>query len=329
MDADPDGAQRSLNDTRVRAVARFLEDERNTIPTAVIVSLDLPPENYPAGTGDRSCTITVEPQAGQDRPGTVIDGQHRLVGISKRDPGINVCVVALLTNNLNESAFQFFIINNKSAKVPTDHIKALLAERADESFKERLRKARLSISPRYEFVATADTDDESPFRAFVDWPTNRTDNKWIKPAAIESAIRYIQERRVRAFEADDAVIEYFFTMWRTIKTTWNGLWTSDSRLLSKVGIVCMTQYLTTLLVGAYDIGELDISSLDAIERRVRAALQFQKQEFWSSTWSSASYDTLAGHKLIVESLIQISRNLRAGVDWNDDVPVLESSSDVT
>ncbi len=325
LDADPGGAQRSLNETRIRSVSRFLEDGRNTIPTSVIVALDIPHNCYPQGNGPRYGDITIEATQDAEKPGTVIDGQHRLVGIAKQDPSINVAVVALLTDDLNESAFQFFIINNKAARVPTDHIKALLAERADESLKERLRKARLSISPTYEFVATADNDDESPFRALVDWPTNRTAQKWVKPAAIENAVRNIQERKVREFDAEDAVIEFFFTLWRTVKSQWATLWNENSRLLSKVGIVCMTQYLTNLLVGAYDIGELDVSNLDSIERRVRSALQFQKEEFWTVQWSSSSYDTIAGHKQVVESLVQVSRNLRAGVDWKEDVAVLAGS----
>lgn len=327
LEAGPGGAQRSLNETRVRSVKRFLEDDANTIPTSVIIALDLPPECYPSGQGTRFGKLQIDIPPGSDKPGTVIDGQHRLVGVERHNPEMPLNVVAILTSDLNESAFQFFIINNKSARVPTDHIKSLLAERADDRLKERLDKARLSISPTYEFVSTADRDDESPFRDLIDWPTNRKGYKWVKPAAIEAAVRDIQDRGLREFDSEDSVIECFFTIWRTIRRFWEDLWVEDSKLLSKVGVVCMTRYLTNLLENAYDLGELDIASIDAIERRVGSALQFQKKEFWTQQWASKSYDTLAGHKIVIDSLVQVSRNLRAGIDWKEDVQVLGKESD--
>ena len=210
--------------------------------------------------------------------------------------------------------------------MPTDHIKALLAERANERLRERIRKARLSISKSYEFVATADGDDESPFLRLVDWPTNRTNTKWIKPLAIETAVLDIQDRKIREFKEDDFVIECFFIIWRAIKAKWPELWVQDSRLLSKIGIVCMTQYIVNLLVSAYDLGELDISNLEATQRRVEGALNYQTEEFWTSVWESASYDTHSGRKQVVQSLVQVSRNLRSGIDWKEDVQVVGGSS---
>ena len=83
---------------------------------------------------------------------TVIDGQHRLLGMARFSDDIRVNVVALLTDDTDEDAFQFLVINNKAAKVSTDHIKSLLFERNNESLKARLSKARLSVSQRYTFV---------------------------------------------------------------------------------------------------------------------------------------------------------------------------------
>ncbi|MEI7698899.1 MAG: DGQHR domain-containing protein [Planctomycetia bacterium] len=321
LETEQGGAQRSLNESRVRAVKRFLEDDLNTVPTSVIISLGSRGVTYPEGNGPRTGQITIECVDAQ-KAGVLIDGQHRLIGMSRSDAEANVNVVALLTDDENEAAFQFFVINNKSSRVPTDHIKSLLAERANTRLRERIKKARLSISPTYEFVATADSDDESPFRGLIDWPTNRTLNKWIKPSAIEAAISDMQERKIREFNDDDFIIECFFIMWRVIHQRWPELWTAESRLLSKVGIVCMTQHLTNMLVGAYDLGELDISNLESTEARVRAAIDFQKPEFWTTHWESASYDTHTGRKQVVQSLVQVSRNVRAGIEWSEDVLVV-------
>ncbi|MBN70833.1 MAG: hypothetical protein CME32_16320 [Gimesia sp.] len=324
LETGPEGAQRALNESRVRAVSRYLEDDLNTVPTAIIVALSLPEEDYPEGTGTRTAQLNIDMES-EIKPGIVIDGQHRLLGIEHFDPTTHLNVVALLSDDPNEAAFQFFVINNKSSRVPTDHIKALLAERANERLRERIRKARLSISNSYEFVAIADEDDESPFQHLVDWPTNRTGDKWVKPLAIETAVLDIQDRKIREFKEEDFVIECFFLIWRAIKNKWPELWSENSRLLSKIGIVCMTQYITSLLVSAYDLGELDISNLDATQRRIEAALSYQTDLFWTVDWESASYDTHAGRKQVVQSLVQVSRNLRSGIDWKEDVLVIKGT----
>ena len=190
-------AQRSLNTSKLHAIKRFLRDPDNTIPTSIIISLNLPAEaRIMEGGQFRKIRFTYD-QA-DPKFAVVIDGQHRLLGMKDLDPSLHVNVVALLTGDLNEAAFQFLVINNKASKVPTDHIKTLLAERQDTRLQERLLTARLSIDNRYEFVATADNDPESPFRNEIDWPTNRTGVHLVKPAGIETAVRDIQSARSRS-----------------------------------------------------------------------------------------------------------------------------------
>jgi DGQHR domain-containing protein len=305
----------------VRSVARYLEDDLNTVPTSIVISLAIPPERYPQGQGLRSANITIE-NTGDNKPGIVIDGQHRLIGISRFDPSIHVNVVALLTDDPDEAAFQFFIINNKASRVSTDHIKALLSERASEKLRNRLKKSRLAIGDSYRYVSIADTDDESPFKSLVDWPSNRSATKWIKPLAIEVAVNDIQERKIRVFQDEDFVIDCFFLMWAAVRNKWPHLWIEGSSLLSKVGVVCMTQYLTNILVNASDLGELDIGNLNSTRLRIEGALVYQSDQLWLTPWEPGSYDTLTGRKQVVQSLVQVSRNLRSGEDWSEDVTVL-------
>ena len=63
-----------------------------------------------------------------------------------------------------------------------------------------------------------------------------------------------------------ALSAYFFTVWDAVRSSWPDAWEPEtrSRLLSKVGIVCMSAYITDALVSAYDWGDLDISDPDAI-----------------------------------------------------------------
>ena len=324
LETRPGGAQRSRNTTKVRSVHRFLEDTANTIPTAVVLAIDLP-NNATKEDLNGYTRIRFEYDDDQPKPGIVIDGQHRLLGMREFDPNIHVNVAAILTKDPNEAAFQFLIINNKAARVPTDHIRALLAERDNPRLKQRLDKARLSIGTRYTFVSTADIDPESPFYNQVDWPTNREGEHVVKPQAIETSIRSIQDRKIRQFEDDETVIEFFFTVWRTIKSIWPDLWNADSSLLTKVGIICLTEYVTNSMVGSYDLGTFDLTNMDAVERRVRELLSYQSETFWTLGWPAKGYDTTAGRHAILDALIQISRNLREGLDWFEEVDVLSEA----
>jgi hypothetical protein len=70
--------QRPKNAAKVAAIRRFLElNTKNTIPTAITVVLRLGLTTLPP---DGSCSEIAIPNAPDDPPGIVIDGQHRLFG---------------------------------------------------------------------------------------------------------------------------------------------------------------------------------------------------------------------------------------------------------
>ena len=197
LETGPGGARRfsstPRNCTRSNDSSRIRITRSRPLSSSLWTSL-----RKPGSWREASCKNPVHFTQANPKIGVVIDGQHRLLGMKDLDPSLHVNVVALLTGDLNEAAFQFLVINNKASKVPTDHIKALLAEHQDMRLQERLLSARLSINNRYEFVATADNDLESPFRNEIDWPTNRTGMHLVKPAAIKTAVRDIQEHKIRS-----------------------------------------------------------------------------------------------------------------------------------
>ena len=88
----------------------------------------------------------------------------------------------------------------------------------------------------------------------------------------------------------------------------------------------MTQYMTDALVGSYDLGKLDVSDPDQVGHLVDEILSHQERSFWKVPWTSTSYDTKVGRALIVASLVQIARNVRAGVPWHEDVELIDSTS---
>ncbi|WP_325090102.1 DGQHR domain-containing protein, partial [Burkholderia contaminans] len=147
---DTEGIQRARNNFKVRAIRKFLvDDKRNTIPTAIVLTFT--PGSYTLSPVDGQADfqkLTIDPE---DRDGVfVVDGQHRLYGLNEFNPESEVPVVAILDSTNEEKAFQFIVINNKVSKVAPDHIRALSLNFTDsdgnEGLEGRLKTARLSLS---------------------------------------------------------------------------------------------------------------------------------------------------------------------------------------
>ncbi|MEQ1886564.1 MAG: DGQHR domain-containing protein [Bryobacteraceae bacterium] len=322
----PGAPQRQTSPAKVRAIKRFLEtDDRNTIPTSVILTLDLVPGQLVREEDSSFAELNFEWNPGDDQPGLVIDGQHRLMGVESFSNTTQVNVVAILGADDMEKAFQFLVINNKASKVSVDHIRALALHYEDEALKKRLNTARLNLNPNVGFVGLVNEGEDSPFRGIISWPITPAENRIVTPTAIETSIGYIQQQKVRDFSSDDVLLEFFYAIWRRIAATWPELWKAQSRLLSKVGVICMTQYMTDVLVAQYDLGRLDISDPDAVTSLVDEVLANQERKFWKVPLTSTSFDTKVGRSLIVQALVQIARNVRAGTPWFEDIEIVDAS----
>jgi DGQHR domain-containing protein len=332
----PGAPQRKESPAKVNAVRRFLtQDARNTIPTAVIITLNMPvtsikrvdtgADGWDPATGIGRLDFELPDNVDDaHKPGLVVDGQHRLLGMNKHDPTIHVNVIGLLNANDMETAFQFLVINHKASKVPTDHIRALSLQYVEEDLTVRLRTARLTLDPNLSSVNLIDKDDASPFYRIISWPTNPENQRIVSPSAIEASVAYIQQKKVKQFqESEDILLEYFNAVWGTIKDRWPDLWNRESRLLSKVGILCMTEYITDALVSSFDWGRLDIGDPEQVRTMVEELLAHQDKRFWTIPWVASSYDTKAGRSMLVSSLVQVARNRRADDPWYTDITILD------
>ena len=329
LEEEAGAPQRRTSPAKVGAIKNFLKNEpKNTIPTSVILTIDLPDDKVISLNLDREQNqdldyLEFEINKDDKKPGLIIDGQHRLLGMEKVNPEYHLNVVALLNADDTEKAFQFLVINNKASKVSTDHIRALALHYEKQQLDNRLKTARLSLDPNLGLVGLVDSETDSPFKDIISWPTNPKAQRIVPPSAIEASIAYIQHQKVKQLESDDILLEFFYAIWRTIKKRWSSIWNPNSRLLSKVGILCLTQYITDALIAAYDWEKLDISDPEQVIKNVEILLTNQEKQFWKVSWVPSSYDTKSGRTLIVESLIQISRNIRARDSWYADVKLID------
>ena len=327
---DPHGPQRKLSQARINAIKRFFElDPRNTIPPAVTVTLDLREGAVRdvEGVGEVVPVMKIlefdvpENVAEVTKPGLVIDGQHRLYGMAEFAPNCMVNVVALLNVGPLEKAFQFLVINNKAARVRSDNLRTLALDYQEQQLATRLQTARLTLDENLKHVGIMDVDAASPFRGQIELVSRVGDEgqRFVAPSAIENSVSVIQGKGVRELESEDALFEFFYAMWTPIKSAWPDLWTRESKLMSKVGIVSMTSFITEALVSRYDWGQLDVTDPESLHERVDDLLRFQTPKFWRCEWNVQINDSRAVRDLIVKALTKVARNLRGEQPWHNDV----------
>jgi DGQHR domain-containing protein len=330
---DPQRPQRRLSRAKINAIKRFFQlDERNTIPPTVTVTLQIEdqaitrvnPQRPDLESMNMLTFEVADDVADADKPGLVIDGQHRLIGMSEFDPNCKVSVVALLNVDDMEKAFQFLVINNKVTRVPTDLIRTLALDYQENELAERLKTARLTLNENLRYVGIMDSDEASPFRGHIALVTSEGDERqrFVAPAAIENSIAVIQKKNVKELESDDALCEFFYGIWIPIKKKWPDLWAADSKLMYKISIVAMTTYMTEGLVAKYDWDDLDITDPEKIRADAQRLLSSQKPEFWRCEWTIRVSDTKVVQDKIVEALTRISRNVRADQPWHEDVDIV-------
>lgn len=325
------GTQRPLNKAKLNALKRFLEkDEHNTIPPSITVTLRVDAAHRQTLDAARHfdlLTLDVPDNAtDEQKPGLIIDGQHRLFGIKAFDPTYLVNVVALLNVNDLETAFQFLVINNKVTPVRPDLIRTLALDYQDNELAQRLKTARLTLHENLPLVGIVDTDDDSPFRGIVALVAvgEPPDQRYVPPAAIENALDMIQRKEVRELESNDALCEFFYAIWSPLKQDgWVGLWNKESKLMTKAGIVAMTSFVADALIAKYDFaGDLDVSDPVRVRQEVQNILQFQTPEFWAREWTIKISDAAAVRDKIIDSLTRVYRNMRSDKSWHEDVDLI-------
>ena len=320
------GPQRQQKEARVVAIKKFLEaDNRNTIPTAPVLAFSTGTTCFTEGAHGGSLEIDWS----KGSAASIVDGQHRLFGIDSFDPNIEVPVIGLLDADEEERAFQFLVINNKSSKVPATHVKALLAKMQSGNLSNRLKGARLAFDVAgIKDVDLVNSDPDSPFFESIDWSTTAEKNRIVQATAIELSLAYLSSLQVPEFEDRDVRRSVFLTIWKTIKVIWPSLWIKDSRLVSKVGIFCLTRFIADRISQWADSDDLEIevTDLEQIKGLTEKIHSHMDAKFWTTPWAeraSGGYDTNQGRDRVITALTQLYRNGRRDIAWYTDIDIID------
>lgn len=350
---DRGNVQRELIDSRWRQIQKFFAaDDNNVIPTSVTIALDIAIEKKPStadlGTGPSYCLedmpngltrITIKNVVGS---AFIIDGQHRLRGMSELDGEILVPVCLFVSFPILERAFQFVTINNKSHKVPTSNLKALLAnfESYEVGLRNRLTQASITAPQFASAVDVLNQEPESPFYKMVNWVNNRFDDGklLVPPTALENSLRAITRAFPETKEDEIDSILVLYAIWTTVFAEYN-LTVANAEefpnLMMKATIQTVSQMVVDKLASDYDpaFSQDPVTSAngDKVAKTARSLIAGIPAQFWSDEWSLKSLDTSAGRALIEESIRDLKRLLRGApdlpADWKRSLRLYGSSTE--
>lgn len=325
------GPQREKREAKTEAIFKFLgSNQKNTIPSAIVLLFQRRGATFIEGKG-KSGTLAVTVPRGAPTT-SIVDGQHRLFGIGAFDADMHVPIVGLLEADDVEEHFQFLVINNKATKVPVTHTKALLARMAQTALPGRLKAAGLAFdADGIKDVDLVDSDRDSPFYQCIDWPTNSLEQRMVAATAIELSLEYLKGLGKPELDDRDTRRSVFLAIWRTVKRTWPQLWVQGSRLVSKIGIVVLTRFVSDLIVSWSDSDELDIdvADLTQIENQSKRILKYMNELFWVAPWAEKAqggFDTNQGRDRVLQALKQLYRNGKSQTDWYVDIDIIDASS---
>jgi DGQHR domain-containing protein len=352
---DRGNVQRALVESRWKQISKFFAaDPNNVIPTSVTIAFDeaLPRVNTVAeleqGTvgyhiedkGDGLIKLTFPDTVVESS--FVIDGQHRLHGMSQTDGEVRIPVCLFLSLPKLERAFQFVTINNKSHKVPTDNLGALIAnfEQIQAGLRDRLTSASITTAKFATFVDVLNENNESPFHKMVDWVNNRfaDKNPQVQPSALENSLRAI----VRAFpetkddEADALLV--LNAIWNTIFAEY-GVTSQNAgefpNLMLKAAIQTLSEMIVDKLASDYDPafaeGPITASNGAAAAKTAKNLVTGLPVEFWKEPWKLKSLDTSAGRELIERDIREVKKKLVAAkgqpFDWRSVCQLYKSPAE--
>lgn len=311
---DTVGIQRLLYPSRVKKVTSFFDtvgNESNVIPNSIVVSIEKDPTSQSENTLNFECEEN-------EKFITIIDGQHRLEGIAKSNNNLNILVSAFIKPSLTDKAFQFVVINNKSHKVPTIHVKSLLAnyQDIDESLlSKKLNNVGISFShiPDIDLV---DTENDSPLFDLIKWPNNTTGI--IPINALENSFWYIIDKIPEAKEDDTIKRDILYQIWKAIKSQFPEFWESreSNHLFEKAPFIVLTSLLVDYAFTYCDIlsdlegAEINIMDENVFFKSTNMYLKNFPKMFWTLEWTKKGLDTNAGRILIKNSIAQIKSNIR-------------------
>ncbi|MEL0592387.1 MAG: DGQHR domain-containing protein [Planktothrix rubescens PR222] len=352
------GAQRVLRKARASAVTKFMEASPiNTIPNSILIAFDPDKAKFtPLSNQISECIIQISRSLEKNidilngcdhqlnwgiiefsfehteqeylKPALIVDGQHRLYGMSdfeKED--LPITVVSLIDATPQEQAFQFIVLNNKAVRVSAENVKSIVADFNEDELENRLSKARVKYGDKPLVLKFLNDSETSPFQHLLEWSYNRENTEethLVTITAIEQAIRYVSKSFILLENDEDSLNEFFCAIWRAVKGNYPELFGKNNQFMTKANINAFNEYMTDRLVYFWEMDLLDIFETDEVEQRVLEIIARLPKEFWLEKWILRIQDTPNFRQIIKDDLKTIITNSKVGNPWNKDLDLVDT-----
>ena len=357
-----EGTQRTFRKARANAINKFLKaDSINTIPNNILIAFNEgKSEFHTINEGiknciddqiDNDCSEQInwgfltfsyeEDQQDHEKPALIVDGQHRLYGISAfESENLPILIVSLINASLQEQAFQFIVINDKAVRVNQTNAKSIIADIDEPPLIERLLKSGVKYGENTPLLRIFNNTEESPFHQILKWDQNREGQKIVDVSSIEQIASYTKNYLGRYIENDfDSLVDITFTVWKAVKAEFAEFWTfaeqdlneGQKKFFSKVNLISLHEFLMENLKKGYDFGMVtDIYDSTIVSKFVtERLLKMISPNFWVNEWRVKLKDNTDMRNMIKRNLETTVDNTRMGQSWNRDLDLVRISSENT
>nr|WP_262985842.1 DGQHR domain-containing protein [Nostoc sp. 'Peltigera membranacea cyanobiont' 232] len=262
------------------------------------------------------------------KPALIVDGQHRLYGMSDfNEEDLPITVVSLIDATPQEQAFQFIVVNNKAVRVSTENVKSIVADFNEDELEKRLVLARVKYGDKPLILKFLSDSPTSPFQNLLEWSYNResTEESQLVPiTAIEQAMRYIRKCFTVLENDEDSLIEFFCATWRAVKGNYPELFGKNNQFMRKANINAFNEYITDRLLYFWEMDLLDIFDSDEIAEKVLDIIKRLPKEFWLEDWKLRIQDTPNFREILKNDFKIIITNCKLGKQWSYGLELVQT-----
>lgn len=262
-----------------------------------------------------------------DKPGLILDGQHRVYGAKNvNDFDVELPVIILPGISHQEQVFHFYVLNNKAVPLKPTKLRTIistsLGKNEIEKLYDRFKQAGVTAE-QAEWSYKMANNSNSPFKGIVD--INQGYGVIKENVAYQLVSKFMKMNRkyhllwkdIPEWDGDDKWdfrIERFFAFWSAIKDKYNSAWneaitpnSKNKQILQKVCLLTLMEFVLNVLNTerpkqiARGI-DSPFKDCEKLKEEVELTLDFIKEEFFTKEWKKKGLDTSRGHKLFSDAL---------------------------
>ena len=300
--ADTEGIQRELSPKRLAQIARFVGESGNILPNSIVVNFT--PDVRFERSDSSQIGYLIFPQH-EGRFGTLLDGQHRLFGVTHEEStekDLQLPVTGLFLTDLHVAAQVFVSINDNQKPVKKNLLIALQYE--------------LGLLPGPEETAAAITerlneDQDSPLRGRIQMYQNQRNMRLRNDQLIRILSKFLlQQNQILRHYSVDAATKMLKAYLKAIAEIFPEAWSDDRKyyLVRPAGMEVVLPLFP-------HVRERTRELTPTVQQYIIALDPIQHTQWDAKTFRENRYTSAAGRKDFRERLL-ISLSMRSG-EQND------------